>query len=62
MYIFILLSLHIGILAIVTGTVLSTRHNWTRGNVIVTVISGIHCAAWSLAYVGLVIETFGGVR
>lgn len=60
MDIFILLSVHLGMLAIITGTGIGARHNWVYRRWTTAVICGLHCALWSVAYVGLVIETFGG--
>jgi hypothetical protein len=60
MYYFILLSLHVGFGAIVTGTALGARHNWARRNFGTAILGGLHCTLWSLCWAGLTIETFGG--
>ena len=61
MFIFILLSLYVGFAAIATGTGLAARDNWRLGRPVVSILSGLHCAVYSLALVGLTIETFGGI-
>jgi vacuolar-type H+-ATPase subunit I/STV1 len=61
MYIFILLSLHIGMLAIITGTALAARDNWRRRRWVTSIIGGLHMSLWFVAWVGVLLETIGGV-
>jgi hypothetical protein len=60
MYYFILLSIHIGVAAIVTGTAIGAHYNWTRRWWVSSIVGGLHCAVWCIAWVGLTYETFGG--
>jgi hypothetical protein len=61
MHYFILLSLHVGMIAVVVGTALAAHNNWTRGNLITSILGGLHSSMWFLAWVGLSVESFGGI-
>ena len=55
---FILLSVHLGMLAIITGTSLAARDNLSRGRWISGIIGAMHCSVWVASWIGVVIITF----
>ena len=60
MSLFIMFSLHVGFIAVITGPSVSAYKSWRLRRWVRSVLSALHCTAWALAYVGLVVATFNG--